>query len=222
MLKFGRKLVVVLLALALVFAATGCGKKDVAENGVSLVEEPASSFEYEQMMGGVKITEYIGENTDVVIPAKIEGKQVVEIGHGAFYGCGSLTSITIPNGVTSIDSSAFFSCRSLTSITIPNGVTSIGNSAFYSCTSLTSIIIPNGVTSIGPGAFSGCESLTSVTIPNSVTDIGNRAFDGCKSLTSITIPNSVTDIGNFTFNGCTSLSEESKQQILNVNPNAVF
>ena len=128
------------------------------------------------------------------------------IGHSAFYGCTSLTSITIPNSVTSIGGDAFNSCTGLTSITIPNSVTSIGDFAFGSCTSLTSITIPNSVTSIGYGTFSGCTSLTSITIPNSVTSIGEWAFNSCTGLTSITIPNSVTSIEWRTFSGCTGLT----------------
>jgi hypothetical protein len=71
----------------------------------------------------------------------------------------------------------------LTSITIPNSVTSIGNMAFADCTGLTSITIPNSVTSIGARAFEGCTGLTSITIPNSVTSIGSSAFRGCTNLT---------------------------------------
>lgn len=85
------------------------------------------------------------------------------IGNYAFYCCSSLTSVTIPNSVTSIGHSAFNGCSSLTNITIPNSVTSIGNSAFRSCSNLTSITIPNSVTSIGEYAFYNCNSLTSIT-----------------------------------------------------------
>lgn len=74
----------------------------------------------------------------------------------AFYHCSSLTSITIPNSVTSIRSSAFEGCSGLTNVTIPNSVISIGGSAFGWCSGLTSITIPNSVTSIGDYAFYGC------------------------------------------------------------------
>ncbi|OYP63290.1 hypothetical protein CIK98_11950 [Prevotella sp. P2-180] len=114
----------------------------------------------------------------------------------------SLTSVTIPNSVTSIRICAFLGCSSLTSVTIPNSVTSIGERAFFYCSSLTSVTIPNSVTSIGERAFFYCSSLTSVTIPNSVTSIGNEAFYGCSSLTSVTIPNSVTSIGERAFAYC--------------------
>ena len=113
----------------------------------------------------------------------------------------------IKNGAKTIASYAFSSCTSLTSITIPDSVTSIGNYAFYNCTSLTSVTIPNSVTSIGYSAFDNCTSLTSVTIPDSVTNIGNFMFCGCTSLTSVTIPNSVTSIGHSAFYNCTSLSD---------------
>ena len=124
----------------------------------------------------------------------------------AFYGCSSLTSITIPDSVTEIGSSAFYRCESLTSITIPNGVIEIGYKAFRGCTSLISITIPDSVTSIGVQAFYGCTSLTSITIPDSVTEIGSDAFSYCSSLTSITIPDSVTSIGSSAFYNCTSLT----------------
>lgn len=72
----------------------------------------------------------------------------------------------------------FQDCTGLTSITIPNSVTSIGGYAFFGCTGLTSIIIPNSVTSIGKYAFANCSGLTSVTIPNSVKSIEVSAFRG--------------------------------------------
>ena len=76
-------------------------------------------------------------------------------------------------------------CSSLTSITIPDSVTSIGNSAFGWCSGLTSIVIPDSVTSIGVGAFYKCSGLTSVTIGNGVTSIDNYAFEDCSGLVEI-------------------------------------
>ena len=105
----------------------------------------------------------------------------------------NITSVVIPDGVTSIGNNAFQYCYNLTSVTIPDSVTSIGESAFSRCYNLTSVTIPDSVTSIGNNAFSGCSNLTSVTIPSSVTSIGGGAFSRCKNLTSVTIPRHFTD-----------------------------
>ena len=149
---------------------------------------------------------YLGEVAELTLPADYNGENYV-IGNEAFKGCNGLTSITIPNSVTSIGSYAFYGCSGLTSIVIPNSVTSIGSYAFYGCKGLTSVTIPNSVTSILGATFSGCTGLTSITIPNSVTSIGNDAFYNCTGLTSVTIPNSVTSIGSSAFYECTSLKD---------------
>ena len=168
--------------------------------------------------------EYSGE---VIIPENVTYNgitySVTSIG-AAFHDCDALTSITIPNSVTSIGSSAFEGCSSLTSVTIPNSVTSIGVYAFRECSSLTSplynahcfaymptsyngaYIIPQGIKQIAATAFYYCSSLTSVTIPNSVTSIGDGAFLLCENLTSLTIGNSVTSIGIYAFMGCSGLT----------------
>lgn len=138
--------------------------------------------------------------TELVIP-----DSVTKIKNG-FSDCKSLTSVTIPNSMTTISGYAFRSCSGLTSVTIPNSVTEIGSYAFSACKSLTSVTIPGSVTKIGSSAFGGCSSLTSITIPDSVTEIGINAFGNCSGLTSITIGNSVTSIGNNAFYNCNSLT----------------
>ena len=137
--------------------------------------------------------------TSITIP-----NSITSIGDNAFERCINLTSVTIPDSVTSIGNFAFFGCNSLASISIPNSVTSIGGDAFCNCISLKSITIGNGLTSIG--GCSGCSSLTSVTIGNSVTSIRGKAFENCSSLADVTIPNSVTSIGDGAFRNCSSLT----------------
>ena len=134
------------------------------------------------------------------------GEQVEHIPAYLCYGMNKLTSITVPNSVTSIGGRAFSGCTRLTSVTIGDNVMWIGGSAFYNCNGLTSVTIPNSVMSIGSSAFSGCTNLTSITIPNSVTTIGEYAFQSCTGLTSVTIGNSVTSIGDRAFSGCDGLT----------------
>ncbi len=110
-------------------------------------------------------------------------------------------------GLSFITNSAFESCSSLTSIIIPNGVTSIGWYAFNNCSKLTSIVIPNGVTTIGDYTFIRCNSLTSITIPNSVTKIGNLVFAYCTDLASVIIGNHVGNVGDHVFNYCIGLKD---------------
>ena len=164
--------------------------------------------------GGTATTQYYygsstssTTNTTYYIPSSLQSVTVTggNILRGAFYNCSGLTSVTIPDGVTSIGNDAFYNCSGLTDVSIPTVAissipktnlrsvvitsgTSIPGSAFANCTNLISISIPDSVTSIGGSAFSGCSGLTSVTIPDSVTSIGEGAFSGCSSLESITIP----------------------------------
>jgi len=167
----------------------------------------------------------------LAVPPIHDGKPVTSIGSWAFWKCTNLTSVNF----------TFHSCSDLTSVTIPDSVTSIDIGAFVGCSSLTSIevgknnaeysseggvlfdkhkteliqfpdgknghyTIPDNVNSIGDTAFHNCSRLASVTIPDSVTTIGGGAFEGCSSLTSVTIPNSVTSIGGTAFYDCSRLA----------------
>ena len=139
--------------------------------------------------------------TSIIVP-----NSVTSIGEGAFSGCILLFKIIIPNSVTSIGDLAFMDSNALSHIVISNSVTSIGDGTFYGCSSLTNIVIPDSVTSIGDIAFSGCRSLSNIVIPDSVTSIGDYVFEGCTSLSNIVIPDNVTSIGSNAFKNCSSLS----------------
>ena len=181
----------------------------------------------------VEVMGYQTAPTDALtIPATVTYNEVTYTVTGikeqVFANCSALTSVSLPDGLTSIGNSAFSNCTSLTGITIPNtvtsigiaafrysglrtasigsGVTTIGNNTFDNCTSLTEITLPDGLTTIGDEAFFNCTSLTGITIPNTVTSIGIAAFR-YSGLTTASIGNGVTTIGNNTFANCTSLTE---------------
>lgn len=172
------------------------------------------------------------EIASATIPEKVNYCDITyvvkRIGAGAFEDCYALTSVTIPNSITSIESFAFKNCQSLNSINIPKSVvfikpTAFSNSGIYNDESnwedsvlyisdcliqakrgLTgSYIVKEGTRLIINEAFAG-SNLTDITIPNTVTDIGVGAFQ-YSALTSIIIPNGVTKIWAGAFHHCTSL-----------------
>ncbi|MDH7913068.1 leucine-rich repeat domain-containing protein [Winogradskyella sp. SYSU M77433] len=156
----------------------------------------------------VSVTNYDNNNagTDADIPATVTNSSltysVTSISDLAFEFNGPtalrLTSVIIPNSITSIGNNAF-SAQNLSNVTIPSSVVSIGNSAFVN-NDLTSITLEMGLVSIGDNAFQG-NQIVDVVIPNSVTSIGQFAFSG-NQLTSVTLSNSLTTIewGTFSSN----------------------
>ena len=209
-------------------AATMTFCAEAATETVNGIEWTYTVKNGEVILGGWNSPRSIPESTSgaITIPSTLGGYPVTSFGYRAFCGRSSLTSVTIPNSVTSIGSAAFFGCKGLAdsngfiiirgvlhgycgeggAVLIPDSVTNIGDWAFCGCESLTSVTIPNSVTSIGEYAFCDCSSLTGVTIPNSVTNIRGGAFKGCSSLTSVTIPNSVMNIGVGAFGRCGELT----------------
>lgn len=146
---------------------------------------------------------YKGTAADVTIPSRYKGKPVTMIDHAAFHNS-AVTSVTIPDSVTSIHDSAFAYCSSLTNISIPNSVTAIGSFAFEGCTKLESITLPSSLLTISEFLFYDCSQLTTIHIPDSVSSIRTYAFYNCGKLETIRIPVSVTSIGSYAFDDCPS------------------
>ena len=123
--------------------------------------------------------------TELFLDAGLEPLEYMQAIPANYLAYSKLTSITIPENITSIGRCAFSGCEELTNITIPDSVTSIGSAAFEHCSGLTSIVIPDSVTSIDHWAFQYCTGLTSATIGNGVKSISRYAFWDCASLKDI-------------------------------------
>ncbi len=161
---------------------------------------------------------YTGTDTALTLPAKFKGKNYSIYKH-AFYYCDTLTSVSIPIGVTEIDQYAFAYCDHLTSISIPVGLTDIRYQAFEGCDSLNAVHIADiaiwcsvqffesNPLSYAQNLYLNGDLVTDLVIPDGVPRISGTAFSGCNSITSITIPNSVTSIDHEAFSHCCGLKK---------------
>ena len=179
-------------------------------------------FQFYTFDGIHSLVNYIGNDTKIVLPDSYNGENY-KIGDCAFYKCSSLTTITIPEGVTSIGNEAFYGCSSLykvincSNLSLTKGSSSNGYVAYYA-----EVVHQGGeLTTVGDFQFytsNGIHSLvnyigndTEIVLPDSYNGenykIGGCAFYSCSSLTSITLPEDVTSIGNYAFDNCTALKK---------------
>lgn len=148
----------------------------------------------------VKLLSCSSSASAITVPETVEDYTVTGIAPQAFYGCGSMTSVSLPGSITAISEEAFLKCTTLQRITLPESISFIGQRAFYGCTALTEIAIPAAVTEIGNQAFYGCTALTSLTVQSSTTQLGPYAFANCTALTTLEMPGSFANVGNMSFN----------------------
>ena len=190
----------------------------INDPNVSMVED----FVFSKVDNVNILGAYLGNATELILPTDFNGENYI-IGDYAFYECTGLTSITIPNSVTTIGNSAFSGCSGLTEVNISDLSAwckidfgnSYANPLSYAKklklngAEIKDLVIPNDITEIKNSAFEGCTSLTSITLPNSITSISERAFSGCTGLTSVIIGDSVSSIGASAFYGCSNLIESN-------------
>lgn len=193
-------------------------RSNIASNTAALANlGPASAYPYTtDFQSGVAQTRDLfnidnadGYKSNSNLTSIYIGSHVSSIDFQAFFGADGLTSIKIPETVTTLGQSSFAG-SGLTSIIVPDSVTDMGaSSTFDGCLSLTSATIGNNVSTIPIFGLANNPLLSSVSLGSSVASIGSSAFQSDTGLTSISIPSGVTSIGSSAFNGCTSLSSIS-------------
>ena len=141
--------------------------------------------------------------------------------YGAFYSCSKLRSITLPDGVISLQYSAFMDCTSLRKVVLPESLTTIGQSAFYGCSNLFDAKIPDGVSEIYSSAFSGCYKLPVDALPKAIKMLGDRAFYDCDAIRTISLP-FIAQMGEYVFSGCDGLISATVEEGWDVLPSRTF
>lgn len=202
MVKNMKKLLVILLAALMLVSLSACeieientdikavelDKKEVDDT----LETALGIFKYEYIESStLRIVSYTtkGEAHDLVIPAEMNGKTVVEIGEGAFYSDSTILSVDVPNTVKKIGDVAFACCESMKWARVPASVADMGIDTFYGCTGLESVEFSEcenaALTEIGFWAFGECTALKNINVPASVTKIEAGAFFNCEALENV-------------------------------------
>ncbi|MBQ6839087.1 MAG: leucine-rich repeat domain-containing protein, partial [Oscillospiraceae bacterium] len=175
---------------------TGCDE-------VQILEECFGYYENDD--GTITISGYYGSFYDVTVPSQLDGKAVSALGYGAFSGSGQLKSVTIPEGITSLDEYCFAGCGALESVCFPSTLTTISGYAFENCHRLKQIDIPDSVTSLGYNLFLNCYDLETATIGSGVTVLPAGLFSSCNALETIYLGANITEIQSLAFANCYAL-----------------
>ena len=204
-------------------ASTTAGTDDTIPEYNPSDANPASDFEYEVGEdGGITITKYIGTDTDVVIPEKIDGKNVTVIGSYVFsYANNSkVASIDMPNTVTVIEGGAFMHNKELTTVRLSKSLNEINGGAFEGCVNLSIIQLPATLNKIDMRAFAECTSLKQIKIPKSVKEWYSESFAFC-GLENVVLEEGLTILGETAFSGTNIKSIESPGSV-KVVPRGIF
>ena len=148
------------------------------------------------------LTSYTGKDKDIKIPETYNNYKVTIIGKSVFNGS-DITSVEMPDSITTVQDYAFSSCNGLTSVKFSKNIKTFGNSVFFNCPNLKEVDIPASVKDLGSRTFSAT-GITSVTIPKSdnLTSIGEFVFYQCQQLKEVTIPSNITSIKESAFSDC--------------------
>lgn len=183
-------------------------------------------YSYEILNDGtLRLYQYEGTDTNIVVPDTIDGRKVTVLGNSTFQYCtqaSDIESVTLPDSLTTIEKNAFYNCEKLKSVTIPPNVSSIGLAAFVeglSESSLTEIKVDpeNPYFSEKDGVVFSKDGTKLIVfpsgrsgdyqIPDGTVSVGDYAFYYCVNVSSITVPGSVRSLGEGAFGNCSSLTK---------------
>jgi len=199
---------IIAFVVVIAFSTAACSKKGGGgSSGGGGKATSASDFSYDLTADGkgILIKGYTGKSTKIVVPAKIEDLPVTEIGDDAFNG--NTLTINVSLGEYGLGSKKN-ERSAITSITIPNTVTTIGSSAF-GYTAITKFNMPDSVTKLGSGVFSGCEQLTELRLSDNIEYLyyDNMFGSKGKALKKVNLPQSLKRITGDVFSYCGELSD---------------
>lgn len=177
-----------------------------------------------------KITGYVSVTPHLVIPSRVEGRDIIALAdfvvggsalpNSTFASCETLESVYLPDTMKLLSGMDFYNCKNLASVRMPSSVVYIGMSAFFGCESLRDVALPADLRTLDMEVFDGCSSLESVVIPSGLTAIPTGSFSNCSSLSSITLHDNIRSIGAGAFSGTAIREIALPQRLRTIGANA--
>ena len=203
-----RQLLLLAASVLLALLLFGGVHASAASTATVTTDDGTFTISYGYKIDAPTVTGYKGDKTEVTLPTKVttsSGEQDISILGAAFQNNKAITSVTIPEGYTTIEGDALSGCDSLTTVTIPASMTQVGYTAFKNCTSLTTVSFTentSGTLKFMNKVFDGCTALESITLPAQTTSVysDGNIFTGCTALKNIAVSNGnakyITDNGS--------------------------
>lgn len=157
------------------------------------------SFDYTETEDGIVLTRYTGNEKNLIVPSRIDGKKVVSL-RGTFCRNDTVENVRLSEGIETVDYMAFYECFSLVNVFLPDTLNSIEHAAFFGCIGLEKVHTGKNLKEIMPYAFDGCTFLREIELPEGLLFIGQAAFKDCSRLQKIFIPASLEVLGGVTEN----------------------